>query len=179
MAAAPVGSITVGLEANEALPRCRGRLRRPVVRNDLPRFRCRSGSTADNQCPARPGARGSPAMVAHRLDGQRASAAPAAAGTHCGRPYFGWVCSSPRRWLRSGGRRLGLLRGVEGGGAISCGCIWGEPFSRCVDHLRGNDGELLAVTQTRFVKRPPIVEVVAAVDSQDYQGPSVQGVELR
>ena len=99
-------------------------------------------------------------MVAHRLDGQRASAAPAAAGTHCGRPYFGWVCSSPRRWLRSG-------------------CIWGEPFSRCVDHLRGNDGELLAVTQTRFVKRPPIVEVVAAVDSQDYQGPSVQGVELR
>jgi hypothetical protein len=71
-----------------------------------------------------------------------------------------------------------FCRGVEGGGAISCGCIWGEPFSRCVDHLRGNDGELLAVTQTRFVKRPPIVEVVAAVDSQDYQGPSVQGVEL-
>ena len=53
-------------------------------------------------------------MVAHRLDGQRASAAPAAAGTHCGRPYFGWVCSSPRRWLRSGGRRLGLLPGCGG-----------------------------------------------------------------
>jgi hypothetical protein len=30
MAAGPVGSITIGLEANEALPRCRGRLRRPV-----------------------------------------------------------------------------------------------------------------------------------------------------
>jgi hypothetical protein len=28
-------------------------------------------------------------------------------------------------------------------------------------------------------ERPAIGEVVAAVDSQDYQGPSVQGVELR
>ena len=86
-------------------------------------------------------------MVAHRLDGQRASAAPAAAGTHCGRPYFGLGLFFPRAG-GSGVAGVGWVfcRGVEGGGAISCGCIWGEPFSRCVDHLRGNDGELLAVT---------------------------------
>ena len=36
-----------------------------------------------------------------------------------------------------------------------------------------------AETVIASFERPPIVEVVAAVDSQDYQGPSVQGVELR
>jgi hypothetical protein len=88
--------------------------------------------------PAR-GARGSPAMVAHRLDGQRASAAPAAAGTHCGRPYFGWVCSSPRRWLRSGGRRLGLLPG--------CGGWWRDQLWL---HLGRDAGEARTIR-----RRPP------------------------
>jgi hypothetical protein len=57
-------------------------------------------------------------------------------------------------------RRLGLLPGAEGGGAISRGCIWGEPFSRCVDHLCRNDAELLAVTQTRLVNVEVSVSVV-------------------
>jgi hypothetical protein len=46
----------------------------------------------------------------------------------------------PRFLPRAGGSGVAgagwvFCRGAEGGGAISRGCIWGEPFSPCVDHL--------------------------------------------
>ena len=69
-----------------------------------------------------------------------------------------------------GAAGLGLLPGREGRRRAHQQWLHlGRTFPRCVDHLRDDDGELLAVTQTRFVNE----EVSASLPALSYAVPAV------